>query len=66
MGEKWEDRRRSDRVGTSEGLFVDTSGKFVDPSLGKEGSETKEKYAFVKGAIEAFKSTSSPLFHAGL
>jgi hypothetical protein len=57
MGAKWEERRKSDRIGTAAGLVIDTSGRFVDPLLGREAGDTaKGKYSFVKDAIDVFKS----------
>ncbi|CED82685.1 mRNA cleavage and polyadenylation factor IA/II complex, subunit CLP1 [Phaffia rhodozyma] len=56
MGEKWETRRKGNKPLASAGLIVDTNGKFVDANLGKtEDGDKKEKYTFVREAVDAFK-----------
>lgn len=56
MGRRWEERRKCDRVAASAGLVVDTSGRFVEPGLGKSEGEGGEKYRLVRQVVDAFKS----------
>ena len=61
MADTWEKKRKDDRVRASAGLIVDTNGKFVEPTLGREGAEGGQqgKYGFVREVVDGFKSQLS-------